>query len=311
MSYHSKYDVFWLKNIDALKEAIKTAYTNGITSIDISEISGYGRRKRESWYGKIVICGDKIVNDSIMVHLKSLGRIILGNNLLYGYNSCFSFTVTKDLVLIVKRLDYTVHIKPSTAIQTDAGSHIYKTSNVKNSALFDHLFRDKPLGPRCRCDYIFEGFYWHELATLKASHLPRKPGVYVIRVIEKRDEPINARRNLEEIILRSSWDELIQYVSNRLARLLRIGDCPLLYIGSTDSIKSRFKDLAGVRHTAFFPILALLLSNWRLDYGFKTVSTKEELNYWKRSLRKNTRKYMGTYQHLLKSRNRTFHCLTE
>lgn len=103
MSYRSKYDRFWLKNIDAVREAIKVAYVNGSASINISGISKYGKRKRESWYGKIVICGDRIVKNSVMVHLKSLGRIIFNNNLLDEYDSCFSFTITKDLILLVKK----------------------------------------------------------------------------------------------------------------------------------------------------------------------------------------------------------------
>lgn len=68
----------------------------------------------------------------------------------------------------------------------------------------------------------------------------------------------------------------MNYVYPRLERLYRIKSCPVIYIGSTDNIQSRYRDLAGRRHTVFFSILALLLGGWRLDYGFKTTSSKEE-----------------------------------
>lgn len=137
------------------------------------------------------------------------------------------------------------------------------------------LFRNNPLGPKCRCDHILEGFRWHELSILKASHLPSKPGVYVIRVIKRGESLIKVKLRLDEIILQAGWDKLNRYVASRLVRIFRIKYCPLIYLGSTDNIKLRFKDLAGRRHTAFFPILALMLSKWRLDYGFKMVSSKK------------------------------------
>ena len=120
--------------------------------------------------------------------------------------------------------------------------------------------------------------------------LPRKPGVYATRVIERGGGLINARLKLEEIVLQTGWDELTRYVASRLARIFRIRDCLLIYIGSADNIKSRFKDLAGRRHTAFFPILALLLSKWKLDYGFKTVSSKKEAEWLEEELKKKYQK---------------------
>ena len=71
-----------------------------------------------------------------------------------------------------------------------------------------------------------------------------------------------------EIIHRTGWRELSSYVSRRLRRLSRVSECPVIYIGSTNNLRVRFRDLAGVRHTVFFPITALLLGGWRLDYGF-------------------------------------------
>ncbi len=138
------------------------------------------------------------------------------------------------------------------------------------------VFRDKPRGPVCNCDRLFSDFKWHELASLRAEQLPRVPGVYVVRVIERGVDPAEARERLLNVISETNWVELLSFVKDRLMRLNRIGDCPVIYIGSSSNIRVRFKDLAGLRHTAFFPVLTLLLGTWRLDYGFKTTGSRDE-----------------------------------
>ena len=35
----------------------------------------------------------------------------------------------------------------------------------------------------CVCDFLFEGFTWVDLATVLDCDLPRKSGVYVLRLI--------------------------------------------------------------------------------------------------------------------------------
>lgn len=283
MSYRSKYDKYWVRKLDELIKAIDTAYASGSSIIDISDISSYGRRKPESWYGKIVLCKNSIVKDNVMVHLKSLGRVLLGNDVLKRYEFCFSFKVTKDLKLEIERLsrDYIKNYRSFPMIMRRSREHLMINKVSK--------FRESPLGVKCKCDPVFHGFLWHELSTLGASDLPKKPGVYVIRIIERGDDPMRAKYLLEDIILKTRWSELIKYVGNRLIRILQIRDCPVIYIGSTESIRSRYKDLAGRRHTAFFPILALLLSGWKLDYGFKIVSSKSEAEQMERELK---RKYI-------------------
>ena len=285
MSYRSKYDKFWTENIDRLIRSIETAYTAGNAIVDISDISEYGRRSKDSWYGKIIICKDKVVKGNVMVHLKSLGRILLRNNLLKKYDCCFSFTVSKNLMLVVKRLDNLNLIRSNTLFKFRISKEERAKKTLRFNVVKSSMFRDKPLGPKCICDDILKDFLWHELSALRASDLPNKPGVYVIRVIDRGEDLVNAKLKLSKIVMDTGWNELIKYVESRLVRLLRIKSCPLIYIGSTDSIKSRFKDLAGIRHTAFFPILALLLSRWRLDYGFKTASSKKEAAYLEEELK--------------------------
>lgn len=125
----------------------------------------------------------------------------------------------------------------------------------------------------------------------------------MIRVIKRGESLIKVKLRLDEIILQAGWDELSRHVASRLVRIFRIKDCPLIYLGSTDNIKLRFKDLAGRRHTVFFPILTLMLSKWRLDYGFKMVSSKKEAGWPEGELKKNTGGYTAPCQHLLRCDN--------
>ena len=108
---------------------------------------------------------------------------------------------------------------------------------------------------------------------------------------------------LNDVLGKTGWHEFLRYVNSRLNRLRRIGDCPVIYIGSTSglrsegsatsSIRSRYVDLAGRRHTAFFPILALLLAGWRLDYGFLTVNTHTEAKKLEKRLKEVYRRIHG------------------
>lgn len=280
MSYRSKYDKYWTQKLNELVKAIELAYANGLSIIDINDIASYGRRRPECWYGKIVLCRDTIVKDSVMVHLKSLGRILLSNQVLKNYDSCFSFKVSKDLKLEIKRVsrDTIMDYHHPSVVRKRHTGHIMTNRELE--------FRKSPLGVRCKCDSLFHDFLWHELSTLRAHNLPGVPGVYVIRVIEKGEDMEEAKRQLEDIILKASWKELIEYVNSRLRRVLRIRDCPVIYIGSTGNLRSRYKDLAGIRHTAFFPILALLLSRWNLDYGFKIASSKKEAEHLENELKR-------------------------
>jgi len=165
------------------------------------------------------------------------------------------------------------------------------------------MFRSRPLGLKCECDYLFEGFKWGELVSIKVRDLPNEPGVYVIRVIERGLSVEDTIRELNDMLGRTGWYEFLRYVDSRLNRLWRIGDCPVIYIGSTSglrsegsatsSIRSRYVDLAGRRHTAFFSILALLLAGWRLDYGFLTVNTHREARNLERKLKEEYRRVHG------------------
>lgn len=95
-----------------------------------------------------------------MVHLRSLGRIIINNNLLGKYDLCFSLIVTKDLTLMVRRLDNYVPIGSSASIKTVNKTHSYRVLSMKKPSFSsdNNLFRSNPLEPKCRCSHILEGF---------------------------------------------------------------------------------------------------------------------------------------------------------
>ncbi|HDJ89856.1 MAG TPA: hypothetical protein ENG40_04105 [Thermoprotei archaeon] len=136
----------------------------------------------------------------------------------------------------------------------------------------------------CKCEIIFNEFYWTNLATIDINELPIKAGVYVIRVRQKGYSIEKAILQLERFLKRARWKAFTDYFSNRLKRLENIKECPFIYIGAAPSgLRQRFRDLCGRRHTAFFPILALLLANWKLDFGWiESENAKSKENQLKK-----------------------------
>jgi len=120
--------------------------------------------------------------------------------------------------------------------------------------------------------------------------LPKKPGVYVLKLAVSEDEDLIALRKrilkaygiARDILKKASWRRLTKYWGSRIERINRIDPltCPTIYIGGTGkgkgTIRSRFTDLAGLRHTIFPCILALRLAGLNIDFGYKTVNTGQE-----------------------------------
>ena len=121
----------------------------------------------------------------------------------------------------------------------------------------------------CKCDQLFSMIQWQDLTVLKKQDFPETKGVYVIR-INKQGKPIEQIiSQARKFVNKLNWSEFEEFFLNRIRRLERIGDCPIIYIGAAPkSIKSRYDDLCGKRHTAFYPILALLFADWKLDFGW-------------------------------------------
>ena len=125
----------------------------------------------------------------------------------------------------------------------------------------------------CICDPLFVGFRWHDLKSLSLNEIKPEIGVYAIKYSSKGLDIDHTIRKTKDFFNQAQWESLNDYVFNRLDRLKSIVDCPILYIGSAPSIdagglKSRYRDLCGRRHTIFYPILALLIAGWSLQWGF-------------------------------------------
>ena len=237
MSTQSKYDAYWASILSELEKALELAYESSReVAIDISDIARYGYRKPKSWAGRVTLSSQGIENLSGGAHIKSLARVLFSSRALSKYDVAFTLKVTRDLKLTVR-----AH-KPT---------------------------------PRCACSHLFTDFHWIDLQTTDPSQIPNKSGVYVLCTRKRGEDPQQVYEKTLQLLKQTRWKTLLDYAEKRLARLLAIQDCPVLYIGSTPQgkLRERFRDLAGRRHTAFLPALALLLHGWQLDYGYLTTQT--------------------------------------
>ena len=121
------------------------------------------------------------------------------------------------------------------------------------------------------CDNLFSDFTFQDIRT---AIPPERKGVYVIRV-KQRGEPVaEILQQVEKVIQHLDWLIVGKKMLNRTKRLERIGPCPIIYIGSAGTqqgskhtLKGRYSDFAG-RHTAMYPLWALLYFGWDLEYGW-------------------------------------------
>ena len=137
-------------------------------------------------------------------------------------------------------------------------------------------------GKCCVCDEVFKDFQWGDLKKLGRRELPMSRGVYVLRlVVDESEEPSDLYQRVDaayaralELLEKSGWRELKGYFGKRVKRIKNIDPvkCPVIYIGATGrgsgNLRSRFQNLAGLRHTIFYPVFALLLAGWDIDFGW-------------------------------------------
>ncbi len=132
--------------------------------------------------------------------------------------------------------------------------------------------RSPPVG-NC-CNGLFDAF---EFTRFQDADPPKRKGVYVIRTCQRgtpaeeiRDKAVGQAGSI-------GWNLAEEFLCSRLDRLLKIGDCPTIYIGSAgtyarskNTLQGRYRELA-TRHTAKYPVWALLSSGWELQYGWMIV----------------------------------------
>ncbi|HEY0605150.1 MAG TPA: hypothetical protein VGD58_19685 [Herpetosiphonaceae bacterium] len=128
------------------------------------------------------------------------------------------------------------------------------------------------------CDEIFSQFTFTDI---RDAHPPAERGVYVIRV-QKRGAPVpDVVQHAKAAIQRLNWEMAAKKMLSRIHRLEKIGECPLIYIGSAgtradsrNTLHGRYQEFAG-RHTIMFPLWALLYFGWDLEYGWKIENTPD------------------------------------
>jgi hypothetical protein len=127
---------------------------------------------------------------------------------------------------------------------------------------------------------LFEDFTFADIRTAEPPH---EKGVYVIRVRERGTDPNEILAALAPHIRTLHWKMAGDFLKNRIGRIRRIDSrCPIIYIGSAGTgtrsrhtLAGRYQDLAR-RHTARYPVFALLLSGWELDVGWKVTDRPKE-----------------------------------
>ena len=141
------------------------------------------------------------------------------------------------------------------------------------------------------CSNIFTDFTFEDLTN---ADPPNEKGVYVIKVKSKSEVPPNVMiEKTRQLLSGLNWNLVIEFIMSRVERLSKIGNCPIIYIGSAggqrgsqNTLKGRYREFS-LRHTAMYPIWVLLYFNWKLEFGWKkSVNLKREENKLKIKYRK-------------------------
>jgi len=126
--------------------------------------------------------------------------------------------------------------------------------------------------PHERCEGLFTDFTFQDLRTAEP---PQRKGVYVIRVKQQGEPVEDIVEHVTQIVHTLAWPIVANKMLTRIDRLNRIASCPVIYIGSAGTrpsskytLAGRYRDFGG-RHTAMYPLWALLYSGWELEYGWK------------------------------------------
>ena len=125
---------------------------------------------------------------------------------------------------------------------------------------------------RTCCEDLFSDFtFW----DIRAAAPPKTKGIYAVRVTRRGKPVADILQQVGEAIEHLDWPIVGKKMVSRVDRLVKIDACPVIYIGSAGTrpsseytLKGRYSDFAG-RHTAMYPLWALLYFSWDLQYGWK------------------------------------------
>ncbi len=130
------------------------------------------------------------------------------------------------------------------------------------------------------CASLFSEFIF---APIEQAEPPSARGIYVVRVADHGHLVRHVLTAADSAVAHLAWPMVEKKMHARLARMNRITSCPIIYLGSAGigessahTLHGRYHDFAG-RHTAMFPIWALLYHGWKLDYGWFTTDHPREM----------------------------------
>jgi hypothetical protein len=134
-----------------------------------------------------------------------------------------------------------------------------------------------------RKDCGLDLFWDFEFDDITKAKPPDTKGVYVIQVRKPGMPPDEILKTLGSHNGHPNGEKVREDLLKRIGRIQNIGDCPILFIGSSGgrpgsrpTLKTRHRDLTR-RHTARLSIQALLRFGWELDFGWKAADNPGEL----------------------------------
>jgi len=121
------------------------------------------------------------------------------------------------------------------------------------------------------CREIFSNFQFQNMPDAKP---PNKKGVYAIGFTLRGKGSSEIVAQVEQLVDKLGWSQVGEFVLGRVRRIERIGECPIIYIGSAgtgsdskNTLSHRHKEFSS-RHTAMYPIWALVYFGWQLEFGW-------------------------------------------
>ena len=121
------------------------------------------------------------------------------------------------------------------------------------------------------------------MKDLRSAQPPDKKGVYVIRIKQKGRVVNEIVERVKKLVRNLDWKLVEKYIFNRITRLEKINQCPIIYIGSAgtqkdseNTLRRRYEEFSG-RHTAMYPIWVLLYFDWDLEFGWKETDDSRDV----------------------------------
>jgi len=121
------------------------------------------------------------------------------------------------------------------------------------------------------CHNRFESFTFDEIRNASP---PCQKGVYVVRIKARGAPTEKIIGDSARLVNDLKWANVGKYVMGRINRLVRISECPIIYIGSAgtksgskNTLQGRYQEFY-TRHTAMYPLWALIYYEWNLEFGW-------------------------------------------